>query len=442
VSNAVIVTVNALPIIIASVKIDAGSWKSNLLPIVCKGGQVSFGPTPTNNTGWLWTGPNNFTSTFRAPVLSNSQSNHAGSYTATYTDANGCSASVTYALTVSVPVATITSTSNSFCTGKDITLTANSGASYKWFKGTTQVGTSQTYKANTPDDYTVQVTNSNACTSTSAVKTITENALPVLTHNTKTDTKSWSQSTDFSVCVGENVYTGPWPNRTTDGWNWTGPNGFTSSLRSPVLSNVGTNQSGKYTASYTDGNGCSASLDLNLLINAPEAITFNYQVNSGAWKKGVQEILCDGDNIQFAAWPVSGSTWKWTGPNGFTSTIRNPLLSNVAATEMGVYKTTHTDVNGCKASASFTLDACVVTALEEAESSDAEVEIYPNPSSEGKVRLNNKTNREQLVAIFTLMGQEVERLKVAPHQIQAIHLSQSGYYLIHCNYKVFKLFVE
>ena len=66
----------------------------------------------------------------------------------------------------------ITSPATSFCTGGSVVLTSTTGTSYKWFNGTTQVGTASTYTAATAGAYTVEVTNANGCKAMSAVTQI------------------------------------------------------------------------------------------------------------------------------------------------------------------------------------------------------------------------------------------------------------------------------
>jgi hypothetical protein len=53
-----------------------------------------------------------------------------------------------------------------------VVLTSSAGASYKWFNGTTQVGTAAIYTAATAGAYTVEVTNAASCKATSAVSQI------------------------------------------------------------------------------------------------------------------------------------------------------------------------------------------------------------------------------------------------------------------------------
>lgn len=94
----------------------------------------------------------------------------AGRYTVEVTNIGNCSATST-ATTVTVnaaPTAIITANGSiNIPQGGSVVLTASAGASYKWFKGSTQVGTAQTYTATAAGVYTVEVTNTTNCTATS-----------------------------------------------------------------------------------------------------------------------------------------------------------------------------------------------------------------------------------------------------------------------------------
>src|SRR5205814_1851418 len=50
---------------------------------------------------------------------------------------------------------------------------------------------------------------------------------------------------------------------------------------------------------------------------------------------------------------VSGATYAWTGPNGFTSSQQNPIRANATAADAGAYSVTAT-VNGCTSAAGTT----------------------------------------------------------------------------------------
>lgn len=48
-----------------------------------------------------------------------------------------------------------------------------------------------------------------------------------------------------------------------------------------------------------------------------------------------------GDNIQFIT--IGGTAWAWTGPDGFTSALQNPIILNSDSNAQGLYTVTITD---------------------------------------------------------------------------------------------------
>ncbi|MFN8395377.1 MAG: HYR domain-containing protein, partial [Bacteroidia bacterium] len=61
--------------------------------------------------------------------------------------------------------------------------------------------------------------------------------------------------------------------------------------------------------------------------------------------------VCPGGTLQLNASTVSGATYSWTGPNGFTSNLQNPTISNASGVNSGTYVVT-ASVSGCSGTAS------------------------------------------------------------------------------------------
>ena len=80
--------------------INGQNWTSNTTVSLQSGNSITFGPQPTTGGNWSWSGPNNFAATTREITISNIQSNQAGNYTATFTNACGTATSVTFNVTV------------------------------------------------------------------------------------------------------------------------------------------------------------------------------------------------------------------------------------------------------------------------------------------------------------------------------------------------------
>ena len=123
---------------------------------------------------------------------------------------------------------------------------------------------------------------------------------------------------------------------------WVGPNGFTSTEQNPTISNCTLANAGEYTVTVTDANGCVATAKVSVMVNSKPTATAG---NNGPVCEGGTVTLLSGGGVSYA----------WTGPNGFTSNVQNPLLLNVTFAMAGEYTVTVTDANGCTATAKTTL---------------------------------------------------------------------------------------
>ena len=114
---------------------------------------------------------------------------------------------------------------------------------------------------------------------------------------------------------------------------WSGPAGYSSNQQAPVVTSTGT-----YNLVVTNpANGCTQSVSAQVIQNntAPEA-----QASGGTLTCTASAVaLSGGSNIP-------GSTFSWTGPNGFTSNEQNPQVNST-----GNYELVVTGTNGCTGSA-------------------------------------------------------------------------------------------
>src|SRR5204863_7551462 len=119
----------------------------------------------------------------------------------------------------------------------------------------------------------------------------------------------------------------PSPALSRSTYAWTGPNGFTSSLQNPTRANAALADAGTYSVTVTVGGCTSAAGTTNVVVNPiPATPTAS---NSGPY--------CQGATVQLSTPTVSGATYAWTGPNGFTSLQQNPT-----AIDAGTYSVTVT----------------------------------------------------------------------------------------------------
>ena len=63
--------------------------------------------------------------------------------------------------------------------------------------------------------------------------------------------------------------------------------------------------------------------------------------------------VCVNTTINLTASNINGATYSWTGPNGFTSNLQNPIINNVSLNDSGTYSVTAT-LSGCTTLSSST----------------------------------------------------------------------------------------
>lgn len=87
----------------------------------------------------------------------------------------------------------------------------------------------------------------------------------------------------------------------------------------------------------------------------PTAITPYVSVNGGSWTQTSSATVNAGGSVSFGPHPATGGSWSWSGPNGFTSSSREIIFTNVQANQSGSYTATHTNSSGCQSTQTFSL---------------------------------------------------------------------------------------
>ena len=233
----VTVTVNATP----STPVITASGSTSF----CTGGNVVL--TSSTPMGNVWS---NGANTAAITVTT------SGSYTVTYTNANGCTAtSVATVVNVNnAPVPTVQASSIEACDGDTVTITASTSDTYLWSTGATTQSINVT---STTANVTVLVTNANACNGvgTSAPISITFNANP---------TAVGSFTTNGNVATFANTSTG------ATSYSWDFGDMTNSSAAAPIHAYAA---NGSYTVTLTAINGnCSdvTTFNVNIAVSLDE----------------------------------------------------------------------------------------------------------------------------------------------------------------------------
>jgi hypothetical protein len=314
------VTVNALPTPAAS----------NNGP-VCAGQALSLGGLPNGMSTYSWSGPNGFSSALQNPSVSASATAAmAGVYTLTVTNASGCQNTATTTVTVNALPTPTASNNGPVCVGQALSVSGlpNGMTSYSWsgpngFSSALQnPSVSASATAAMAGVYTLTVTNASGCQNT-ATTTVTVNALPTPT-----------ASNNGPVCVGQALSVSGLPNGMTS-YSWSGPNGFSSALQSPSVSASATAaMAGVYTLTVTNASGCQNTATTTITVNALPIVT-----------SGSNSPICTGNSLNLTALPNGMVSYSWSGPNGFTSLLQNPSISNAQTLDAGIYTVTVNDGN-------------------------------------------------------------------------------------------------
>jgi CSLREA domain-containing protein len=197
--------------------------------------------------------------------------------------------------------------------------------------------------------YTATYKNKAGATSVQAF-TITVNSTSIAPM-IEVDNGPWQPVSSVTANYTDTVNLGPQP--VSGGtWSWTGPNGFTSTARQingiplPLPINI-------YTATYTNPDGVTSTQAFTITV-APTTITPVLQVNGAAWQNVAAVTVADGSTVILGPQPVSGGSWSWTGPSGFTSTARQVNATSLTS-PANVYIATYTNPAGVTSVQAFTI---------------------------------------------------------------------------------------
>ncbi|HSY49460.1 MAG TPA: LamG-like jellyroll fold domain-containing protein [Thermoanaerobaculia bacterium] len=300
----------------------------------CAGGSVTLTSSAGASYQWILSG---------SPIAgANAQSYVAtttGNYSVSVTTGTGCSGtSATTTVTVNSAVSVTISGPTAFCTGGNVTLTANpSGGSgsfstYHWLLNGTPIGgaTASSYNATAGGSYSVTVTDSGGCTGTSAPTTVTANTPPPAAINAPAS--ACANSTVVASIVGGGVagatYTWTVGNGTLQTGQGTSSITFTVGTASPVSLSV-----------VATLNGCPANGSASITIGA-----FTPTITTSG-----PASFCAGGSVTLTS--SSGASYQWR-LGGVP--IGGANAQSYAATAIGNYSVTVTTGAGCSGTSAAT----------------------------------------------------------------------------------------
>jgi gliding motility-associated-like protein len=297
----------------------------------CEGNLLQLNATSNNaNAVFSWTGPNGFTSALQNPSIASAQSIASGTYTVTVSG-GGCANAIANTTVVVNPGPGATATGSTIiCEGSTLQLNGSSpttGVSFSWSgpNGFTSNLQNPTIANATPANsgtYTLSVTK-NGCTTT-ATYTATVNVIPIA-----------NPTSNAPICANNVLQL-----NTASGngfvYAWIGPNGFTSALQNPSIANATTANSGNYQVTVSSVGCANAVANINVVVNqSPNALASS---NS--------PVCTQSDIALNTVNTLAGTAFLWTGPNAFTSTQQNNIITNATLNAQGKYYVEAT-LNGC-----------------------------------------------------------------------------------------------
>lgn len=321
----------------------------------------------TNSASYRWTGPNGFASTERNPIVAQGV---AGLYILEATYPGNCGVGKDtvqiYNNTLSVSATSYTTSSNpqfstNFCLGAGIELRAEaylpSGitVAYTWsgpdgFTSTNQNVILTNATATMSGTYSVTATFSGSCSGTATASRAIRVDKPSMYINGSPSACSGGQlSLEASPTLGY------YPINIPISYQWRGPNGFASSAKAIALTNVTPAVTGLYSVTATLSGICTATLTSSSQVQVATPAVRLFSVSTDSLSFGNQ--YCPGTSFSIypffanapASFPSSQSTiaYQWRGPNGFTSSVRQPTIPTASTLASGVYSFTATVTGEC-----------------------------------------------------------------------------------------------
>ncbi len=247
-------------------------------------------------------------------------------YTITVTDASGCFKTDSILVTGQDGLElSLTSTSVNCITNfgtAAVTVTGGSPSyTYLWSDG----GTNSTISVPNSGTYSVLVTDNFGCSVADSV-VVDPAIIP-----------SSIASSNGPVCEGETLILSASNSSVTGStFNWSGPNGFTSLVQNPIISNPTLLESGTYILTVS-ANACSSTSSINVVVKQ-KPLTI---VSSNS-------PVCSGESLNLVSTTcqIVGSTYHWTGPNNYSSFNQSSSILNSAENHSGDY-TILVEANGC-----------------------------------------------------------------------------------------------
>jgi gliding motility-associated-like protein len=137
-------------------------------------------------------------------------------------------------------------------------------------------------------------------------------------------------TTPLSICAGQTIRLNAVPGLGATNYNWK-KDGVTVASNTNAFLDI--TAVGNYTVTATsEGGACIKDSNTIVVTSGSGTIPTDPVISSNS-------PLCStpGSNLALLAPTVGGATYHWTGPNGFTSAVEDPIVTNATSANAGIY---------------------------------------------------------------------------------------------------------
>lgn len=301
--------------------------------ITCEHTSIQLTTTALANVTYNWTGPNNFVSTEQQPIVET-----AGAYTLKVTTANGCSSQTSVSVTKETGELAITAKGSVLdCnrpTATFVVVTDEVDLTYNWKGPNGFVSNEKTPTVATPGVYRLVAQKGAGCATT----------LDVLIE-AKTTAPHVAIKGEDLTCATNKVTLKGLSNDNIQSYTWEDSNGIISNNQEIDIIEAGT-----YKVTATNEYGCIAT----------EIFTVNAHTEVPSIELKANDLTCANPTATLKlVSPANDLSVNWTGPDNFSSTENNPLI-----TLPGTYQVRVTNARGCSNTASVTVNQTGTSSIE------------------------------------------------------------------------------
>ena len=309
--------------------------------------------------------------------------------------------------------------SGSFATPKNIDTLAIEGSGT--FTGTSTLS----IPANLPvgNHYRLRVISSNPKDTTYSHTLVVRNCCDVF--NKPTAINHTGELYNTINCEGQTINLEASSVAGATGYQWKGPNNFSSNVRTPIIENIHTSNSG-YFVVYAFNGACVSAKDSVLVTVKVRPVTPTIS-NDGPYTTGQTIHLSTS---------TTAAIYEWTGVYPFSSSEQNPTILNADNAKAGAY---HLKVGNGECWSELATTTVMVNGTSSLNETEiTQLELFPNPIHAGQklmIRFPDTkiTNELTKLKIYNVAGKcefETEVQQTANLQLNLPNLTK-GAYIIH-----------